>query len=50
MWAIMMENMEEKELGYSYCVNIFVTRIENYPLHKLMVHYNHDGIKGPTGG
>ena len=46
----MMENMEEKEFGYSCHVNVFVTGTENYPLYKPMVYYDHDGIKGPAGG
>ena len=44
----MTENMEEKELGNSCHIDGFVARAENYPLHNLMVYYDHDGIKGPT--
>ena len=46
----MMENMEEKEFGYSCHIDGFGTRAENYPLCMPMVYYNHDKIKGFTGG
>ena len=46
----MMEDMEEKEFGYTCCIDIFVARAENYPLYKPMVYYDHDRIKRFTGG
>ena len=40
--AKLRENMSEKELGNSGCINVFCERAINYPLHKAMVYHDHD--------
>ena len=39
------KDVGEKELGYSFHVDILVTRAINYPLCKAMVYHDHDCIK-----
>ena len=40
----------EKEGSSAEGINSFVTRDENYPLHKAMVYHNHDRVKTGRGG
>ena len=44
------ENIGEKELGYSFRINVFCAGAVNYPLHKPMVYHDHDQIVSVGNG